>query len=75
MKTKKFKGKLSLNKEVISKLQNNQMAKIMGGSDRLCEESKYGKCTIIPEPDTKVPSPESMLTPCCTEANCSYACC
>ncbi|MAN25761.1 class I lanthipeptide [Mesonia sp.] len=37
MKKINFKGKLSLNKETISKLQENQMMNVIGGNGEECQ--------------------------------------
>jgi len=74
MKKKKFTGKLSLNKETISKLQDGQMERIVGGTDVLC--------SITPECQTVNTSKELGVSYCdpCTPASepmcCSspYAC-
>lgn len=68
MKKKQFKGKLSLNKETVSKLQDSQMSKIVGASDRLCQDSVYGPCTLEPNLPSKA-------VVCCTEQVCSNFCC
>ena len=59
MKKIKFTGKLSLNKETISKLSNEQMNQVNGGNNAAAMATKAG-CTPI-----TFDCPSLRLTGCC----------
>lgn len=74
MKKQKFTGKLSLNKETISRLQAGQMSRVVGGSDKLCG-SITGAHACCPQPsgDPICPEPscDSCPNDCGTSAHCN----
>lgn len=72
MKKRKFEGKLKLNKEIVSKLQQDSMSKIKGGGTTM---------TTCPDPITIVPdtnlcyTDKSCATCQATMCNCTWATC
>lgn len=67
MKKIKFSGKLSLNKETISKLNNEQMNQVNGGTGSGCTGSRY--CSQGCPPIT-IGCPETVICPLPTIVNC-----
>lgn len=66
MKKKVFKGKLSLNKETVTKLNDSEMVRLVGGSDRLCGSisgadacccNRSGSCVTVVKCHTTVADP------------------
>lgn len=71
MKKQKFNGKLKLNKEVISKLQMNEMSIVRGGS---------GGILCTPDPIIKPSDPAICFSKTCVSCqasmcNCPFATC
>lgn len=70
MKKIRFTGKLSLNKETVSKLNQEQMNQVVGGSLRCITAASCNTCGC-PPPQTMDGCFSQMVTVCCQTAGCS----
>lgn len=74
MKKQKFTGKLSLNKETISKLQDGQMGYVLGGTGSMTTQT-CGGCPLPPDPPQLPPISETCVSCQATMCNCTWGTC